>query len=124
MLHATSCALTGQDHESAIENLVTSMCLQAIRKPRPPPVLKDHYDEADYKKTQAYNVDKWCGPAAGGRYTALCVGSAWYHSHGSQWERLPQVAEGLVLLVHMVSVQNWLWPKLGFTHQAGGLNCG
>ena len=34
--------------------------MQAIRKPRPPPVLKDHYDEADYQKTQAYNIDKWC----------------------------------------------------------------
>ena len=35
------------------------MCLQAIRRSKPPAVLADSYPLSEYRKTQAYNVDKW-----------------------------------------------------------------
>lgn len=37
-----------------------SVSSQAICRPKPPAVLADSYPMAEYKKTQAYNVDKWC----------------------------------------------------------------
>ena len=33
--------------------------LRALRQPKPPPQLS-HYTEDEYKRTQAYNLDKWC----------------------------------------------------------------
>lgn len=61
MHHVHACGLNDLTHltHMDIHSLINDI-LQAIRKPRPPPVLKDHYDEAEYKKTQAYNIDKWC----------------------------------------------------------------
>ena len=34
-------------------------CFQAIQKPRPPKILAETYDKAEYRKTQSYNIDKW-----------------------------------------------------------------
>ena len=32
--------------------------LKALRRPAPPPQLS-HYTKEEYKRTQAYNLDKW-----------------------------------------------------------------
>lgn len=34
--------------------------LQALKRTSPPPQLADHLTKEQYKKAQAYNIDKWC----------------------------------------------------------------
>lgn len=42
--------------------MMMSICLhvQAISRPKPPAMLAGTYPLSEYKKTQAYNIDKWC----------------------------------------------------------------
>jgi hypothetical protein len=39
--------------------------LQALQRKKPPPQLADHLTDEQYKKAQAYNVDKWYFSPAG-----------------------------------------------------------
>jgi len=43
--------------------------LKAIKLPKPPPVLAEHFDDELYKKTQAYSLDKWWFGFAHGLYS-------------------------------------------------------
>ncbi|KAK9831266.1 hypothetical protein WJX74_009873 [Apatococcus lobatus] len=43
----------------AFESYLDWRQLKAIQKLRPPKILGDSYDKAEYKKTQSYNIDKW-----------------------------------------------------------------
>ena len=45
--------------EAPTDFCLTSQHLQAIQKPRPPKILAETYDKAEYQKTQSYNIDKW-----------------------------------------------------------------
>lgn len=36
-----------------------SLCVQALQRKKPPPQLADHLTDEQYKKAQAYNIDKW-----------------------------------------------------------------
>ncbi len=50
----------GRSGSHACRDACTDLHPQVLRLPKPPPVLAEHFDEALYRKTQAYSIDKWC----------------------------------------------------------------